>query len=29
MATHYPALHVFSYKGAYMVGYILWLVEHN
>jgi len=29
MATHYPALYVFSYKGAYMVGYILWLVGLN
>ena len=26
MATHYPALYVFSYKGAHMVGHILWLV---
>jgi len=29
MATHYPALYVFSYKGTHMVGNILWLVGLN
>jgi len=29
MATHYPALYVFSYKGTYMVGHILWLMGRN
>jgi hypothetical protein len=29
MASHYPALYVFSYKGTHMVGLILWLVGCN
>jgi len=29
MATHYPALYVFSYKGTHMVGLILWLMGLN
>jgi len=29
MATHYPALYVFSYKGAHMVSFILWLMGLN
>jgi hypothetical protein len=29
MASHYPALYVFSYQGAYLVGLILWLVGCN
>ena len=29
MATHYPALYVFSYKGANMVGLILWFMGCN
>jgi len=29
MATHYPALYVFSYKGTHMVGHILWLMGFN
>jgi len=29
MATHYPAIYVFSYKGTHMVGHILWLMGLN
>jgi len=29
MATHYPALYVFPYKGTHMVGHILWLMGCN
>jgi len=29
MATHYPTLYVFSYKGTHMVGHILWIMGLN
>jgi len=29
MATRYPAIYVFSYKGAHMAGHILWFVGLN
>jgi hypothetical protein len=29
MASHYSAFYVFSYKGAHMVGLILWLMGLN
>jgi len=29
MAAHYPALYVFSYKGAHMAGHILWIMGCN
>jgi len=29
MATCYPALYVFSYKGTHMAGHILWFVGCN